>query len=86
MHLCFSPFIVCKLVSAPNLRKNEGDGTIQPEILEEGIVMSLSPFLVAGGILLRSQEAFSSTPRRKRTAGSRVQLQSLEADGEEGVL
>lgn len=48
--------------------------------------MSLSPFLVAGGILLRSQEAFSSTPRRKRTAGSRVQLQSLEADGEEGIL
>lgn len=56
------------------------------KILEEGGVMSLSPSLVEGGILPRSQEASSSIPRRERTAGSRVPLQSLEADGEEGIL
>lgn len=50
------------------------------KILEEGGLMSLSPFLVEGGILPRSQEASSSIPRRKRTAGSRVWLQSLESE------
>lgn len=54
--------------------------------MEEGVVMSLSPFLVEGGILPRSQEASSSIPRRKRTARSRVKLPSLESDGEESIL